>query len=296
MICAMSPVNSLRSSLAQCSQTRYAQRASKRTTCRQCVLAKAHSAEPAMPPRSISVPAQRSGHEAADSVDTDEGVTYSYHSEGHYKATLEDVFKNPCKASLIRNHAPWSMGWQTNERNIMWNDDLKIRLIKKIVAQKTELSNAELERRLQTLVILLPDICARLPSMKPAILSRLLIERQAVAERLLALKQIFPGADCSKMLAKELGLLSETIDSLEQRAADLREFLPAADIDKLVQDNPSILSVDTFMAAVQDARRLMPGIHIESLMMSQPDFVLSLQKGTDMIPYDPIPENPWGHK
>jgi hypothetical protein len=26
--------------------------------------------------------------------------------------------------------APWSVGWQINERNMMWNDDLKLRLIK----------------------------------------------------------------------------------------------------------------------------------------------------------------------
>ena len=64
----------------------------------------------------------------------------------------------------------------------------------------------------------------------------------------------------------------------------------------VMQENPSVLSVDRFKAAVQDARRLMPGVHIESIMMSDPDFVLSLQKGTDMIPYDAIPENPWGHK
>lgn len=63
-----------------------------------------------------------------------------------------------------------------------------------------------------------------------------------------------------------------------------------------VQDNPSVLSVESFKAAVADARRLMPQLNIESMMMSDPDFVLSLQKGTDMIPYDAIPDNPWGHK
>lgn len=57
-----------------------------------------------------------------------------------------------------------------------------------------------------------------------------------------------------------------------------------------------MLSIASFKAAVDDARRLMPGLNIESMMMSDPDFVLSLQKGTDMIPYDAIPENPWGHK
>lgn len=73
--------------------------------------------------------AQGPGH-PDDSVDTDSGIQYSYHSGGHFKATLEDVFRNSSTASLIRDHAPWNMGWQTNERNIMWNEDLKLRLIK----------------------------------------------------------------------------------------------------------------------------------------------------------------------
>ena len=25
---------------------------------------------------------------------------------------------------------PWQLGWQVNERNLVWNDDLKLRLIK----------------------------------------------------------------------------------------------------------------------------------------------------------------------
>ena len=63
-----------------------------------------------------------------------------------------------------------------------------------------------------------------------------------------------------------------------------------------VQEHPSILSVDSFKQAVNDARRLMPGADIENMLVTDPDFVLSLQKGTDMIPYDAVPENLWGHK
>lgn len=42
-------------------------------------------------------------------------------------------------------------------------------------------------------------------------------------------------ADCGKMLVKELGLMSEPIESLQQRAGALRDFLPTVDIDRLVQ-------------------------------------------------------------
>lgn len=57
-------------------------------------------------------------------------VQYSYHSDGHYKATIEDVFgSGGGQAPLGAGKAPWRMGWQTNERNIMWNEDLKMRLL-----------------------------------------------------------------------------------------------------------------------------------------------------------------------
>lgn len=56
-----------------------------------------------------------------------------------------------------------------------------------------------------------------------------------------------------------------------------------------MQDNPCVLSVASFKAAVQDARRLMPGLDVANMMLQDPGFILSLQKGTDLIPYDPVP-------
>jgi hypothetical protein len=55
------------------------------------------------------------------------------------KATLEHIFKPDhgdvdmeaaASSSAGSVAAPWSVGWQINERNMMWNDDLKLRLIK----------------------------------------------------------------------------------------------------------------------------------------------------------------------
>ena len=58
------------------------------------------------------------------------GAPYSYHSDGHYKATIEDVFGSEQGATpLTAGKAPWNMSWQANERNTTWNDDLKMRLL-----------------------------------------------------------------------------------------------------------------------------------------------------------------------
>lgn len=55
-----------------------------------------------------------------------------------------------------------------------------------------------------------------------------------------------------------------------------------------------MLSIDSFKQAVQDARRLMPNADIDNMLETDPDFVLSLQKGSDMIPYDAVPTSSSG--
>jgi len=72
--------------------------------------------------------------------------TYPYNSgDGRsQKATLEHIFPtghgdvdieataSSTASTSDRVQAPWSVGWQMNERNVMWSDDLKLRLIKVI--------------------------------------------------------------------------------------------------------------------------------------------------------------------
>ena len=115
------------SSNTDCKNLPACQHARRRATPSRCALRCALPVEREIPGQSPGNEPARSAGSPADSGDT---VTYSYHSDGHYKATLEDVFKNSSTATFVSDHAPWSMGWQTNERNIMWNDDLKLRLIK----------------------------------------------------------------------------------------------------------------------------------------------------------------------
>lgn len=74
--------------------------------------------------------------------------------------------------------------------------------------------------------------------MKPELLLRLAAATPAVARKLLELKAIFPDADCGKMLVKELGLMGESEASLRRRAARLRAFLPALNVDIVVEVRP----------------------------------------------------------
>ena len=67
-------------------------------------------------------------------------------------------------------------------------------VLQKVAAQKVSISEAELESRLTSLVKLLPDIEHRVGFMKVERMLKLMDEKEAVAQRLLDLKLIFPSA------------------------------------------------------------------------------------------------------
>lgn len=69
-----------------------------------------------------------------------------------------------------------------------------MKVLQKVAAQKASVSEAELESRLTNLVRLLPDIEHRIGFMKVERILKLMDEKEAVAQRLLALKLIFPAA------------------------------------------------------------------------------------------------------
>ena len=61
--------------------------------------------------------------------DSDSYAYNSGSSTGRYKATIEHVYKENDNARK-GPPSPWNMSWQINERNLIWNDDLKALLLK----------------------------------------------------------------------------------------------------------------------------------------------------------------------
>jgi hypothetical protein len=80
---------------------------------------------------------------------------------------------------------------------------------------------------------------------------------------------------------------------LPWRRADAACLLspPPAPRRSFAEAFPVVLDAGDFEAALQDARRLMPGADVEALLRSNPDLVLSLIKGKNLIPYDQL-DNP----
>lgn len=231
-----------------------------------------------------------SHNEASTSSSSTYEFTYSG-SDGRKKATFEQAFKSgavPTDESL----APWELGYQMSEKNLAWNDDLKARLLTQVVANKLHLSDEELAARLENLKALLPDIQGKLASMRPSVIMQLLANIETLPERLMALKITFPDANISKLVVREPQLvLGFDVDHLSWVAGELRALLPSLNVDKLVEENPSMLDIEELKVAMAEAARIMPGINIEKSMGADPQIILSFQRGAQLIPYDPpVPE------
>jgi hypothetical protein len=217
------------------------------------------------------------------------------------KATLEHIFKPDhgevdigataeAASTSGRVQAPWDIGWQMNERNIMWNDDLKLRLIKRVASQELHVSEEELEERLQHVVNLLPDLADRLFKAPPKQVAALASSPDLIACRLLRLREIFPKANASELVGRRLTLLlDEDLDEVQANAERLKVLLPNITVDKFVEWYPQVLDIDDFELALQDAKRLMPQMDVDRTLRTEPELVLQFQKGKNLIPYDP----PW---
>ncbi|KAK9864913.1 hypothetical protein WJX84_006478 [Apatococcus fuscideae] len=193
-------------------------------------------------------------------------------------------------SSFGGENAPWGMGWQTSERNLVWNDELKMGLLKKIAAAELGIGAAEVEKKIATLQQLLPDIIPKMAQMKAQLLVRLAANVEQLAQRLLDLKLIFPSANVGLMVSKAPALaLMENLDHIQQGADAFRRMLPDADLDMIVQEHASVLDTDTFKKALQEAQRLLPGMDVGELLSRDPGMVLQFQRGSTMIAYDPVP-------
>eukprot|EP01024_Parvocaulis_polyphysoides_P005005 TRINITY_DN11247_c0_g1_i1.p2 TRINITY_DN11247_c0_g1~~TRINITY_DN11247_c0_g1_i1.p2 ORF type:complete len:150 (-),score=23.05 TRINITY_DN11247_c0_g1_i1:132-530(-) len=127
--------------------------------------------------------------------------------------------------------------------------------------------------------------------MKQDVLTAFVANPNNLAQRLIRLKDIFPSANVGEMLLKRVSLgLNEDLDNIEQGVKEIRKLLPKVNVDVLAQQNPVVLNFQSFKQALEDAKRMMPQQDLQVALIRDPQLVLSLQRGADMIPYDPVPE------
>eukprot|EP00878_Enallax_costatus_P007271 GHUV01007617.1.p1 GENE.GHUV01007617.1~~GHUV01007617.1.p1 ORF type:complete len:336 (+),score=49.15 GHUV01007617.1:280-1287(+) len=196
-------------------------------------------------------------------------------------------FKPGAGTAVGDAHSPWAVGWQMRERNILWNDELKLRVVKHIASQELGIEDEELDSRLQTLCILVPDYASRLSKGSPQQLALLARNTHLIGQRLLRLREILPQADISYLVSSRLSLLlEEDLDVIAGSVARLRVLLPQVLVDKFVEAHPQVLDVQDFERAIEDAELMMPQLDLTKTLRNNPHLVLGLQKGRHLIPYE----------
>lgn len=105
---------------------------------------------------------------------------------------------------------------------------------------------------------------------------------------LLELKTLLPGANVGALVNKRLSLaLDEDMATVRAAIARLEQLLPGIAVDRFIEAFPTVLDVDDFERALEDAKRLMPGLNVAATLRSDPEIILSFMKGKNLIPYDP---------
>ena len=208
-------------------------------------------------------------------------------NDGRKKATFEQALKHG--TTFQNSKAPWEFGYQMSEKNLVWHDDLKARLYARVASEELNITEEQLAQYLDQLRALLPDASEKLVNMPIKTLSRLIAEIDSIPQRLMQLKLTFPMANASLLAIRNpelvLGFDAEQLDFI---ANELRDMFPKLEVDKLVEENPSMLDIEELRVAMEEAKRLFPNLDIQHAMGSDPQLILSFQRGTQLIPYDPV--------
>lgn len=209
-------------------------------------------------------------------------------NESVIKATFQpQLLEGKSILDAFDRDAPWARTFHLNERNLVWHDGLKQRLFNKIAAEELSITEKELEMYLERLEILMPDAAEKMKNMNLDTLSLLIHNIDQLPYRLMMLKRVFPGANASLLAIRTPALvLAKGLeeDDLQSIADELNMMFPRLQIDKLVEENPSMLDINGLKNALKEAKEIMPTLDIQHAMGNDPQIILGFQRGNDMIP------------
>ncbi|GMH35071.1 hypothetical protein BSKO_02939 [Bryopsis sp. KO-2023] len=190
---------------------------------------------------------------------------------------------------------PWAFTFDLRERETIWTDANQGRLVKGIAREQLDIDNEELERRLQKLLVLVPDLGPKIHTIKVALLGNLLKEVDLMAEHIIKLKELFPDADIGRMTAKTPTLLLQKPEHLGIEAQKVRDLLgiDSLRLDALVVEHPGFLDSDVVAEVLDHLRQLMPTKNVESYLVQNPTTLLSAAKGKKRLGDNPDPGEPY---
>ena len=148
--------------------------------------------------------------------------------------------------------------------------------ISRSIQDKLNLSEDEVNERLEELGTLLPDLKSRLLVTEIPILSGLLQDLPVLAINLMKFKEALPGINLSALISKHPTLLLEwTPGKIKARVEEMKDQLPGLDIILLIEAEPHYLNVD-LPAVIADIERLLPALNPIHVLATSPELVLSM--------------------
>lgn len=131
----------------------------------------------------------------------------------------------PASASELRNAdgSDTVIGFQCNERYLEWDGAAGRQLIRIHCARQLGTDVEHVNAKLEELAALLPDLVSKLENLKADLVLTLVRDTEAVARRMLTLREALPGMNVSGMVAGNLWLLQKpSKESLQRNLQAMR--------------------------------------------------------------------------
>ena len=150
-----------------------------------------------------------------------------------------------------------------------------------------QVDEAHVRHKLELLQKLVPHLKPKLKTMKAGDMARLATTCEQIPQKMLTLREIFPRANLSRLVAAQPTILHEDMASIRERARELKVLLETEDIDRTVELNPTFLDLPQVRVAIEEIKRLMPKENPSVYLMMNPSMLFSTQARDNMIEYDP---------
>ncbi|CAD7695303.1 unnamed protein product [Ostreobium quekettii] len=176
------------------------------------------------------------------------------------------------------------MTFDLRERDTLWTDENKARLVKLVASNQLKLSQEELELRLHELVSLVPDLGSKVHMLKPDLLAALLQDLDKAAHQMIRLKETFPDSNISLMVSKRPIMLLQDCDTIVIDARKVCALLRVENLDSLVDKHPGLLDIEAVEEVLDELRRMMPsGTDVRKMLANDPTLLLSAGRGTKRL-------------
>ncbi|KAL6750946.1 hypothetical protein V8C86DRAFT_2794599 [Haematococcus lacustris] len=204
------------------------------------------------------------------------------------KAARKNISAVRCSASVSADSQPWAlMGRMVSPEQIGLSvEAARQALVPSELSRLSGLSPVEVEQRLGALLVLLPDLAPSTADLvarvKPSLLWQLAEDPHRLAQRILWLREQYPAANVSAMVAQRPAMMVEPgWEGVLEGAQKLQAMFPEARLDSLVASQPLLL-VPEVDELIGEMERLLPGRDPLAALHSSPSLLLNVMSNRSL--------------